>query len=229
MTDASSLPEGEQRDQSSKEKQTENLKKAGKKGNRFNAASFKDKLRKKIQEQIPKNEDEAKAFPKSGKLDKAKDEFKSTVTEEKRGVTGPLEDTHNATQLPTGDISKTQKDIPPAKKADNPTAVPPELAIPKQRTDAEISLDHKSKELDDTLSRENITEQQLAESEEPKFEQALQKKQDAQREIAAAPGHYREKENEVLQKALKTSTSKTNAGLQGMVKKKNTSGKDVHL
>ena len=215
MTAAAALTEVEQREQSAQEQKAAALEKAAHPKQKFNRVLFKDKLKKKIEEKLPETEDEAKAFPCSGKLDQAKSEFGATVSEEKGKLTDPLKQTAEAPP-PLGKVSKTETPVPAAKPTAKPSKIPPQLTAPKPRTDQEISLQEKSDDLDRRLEQEKITEPQLAESEEPLFEQALTKKQDAQHEIANAPARYRDQEAKVLEKAQQLTGQNTGRRLQHM-------------
>lgn len=230
MRAAAALEEDKQQEQSSQEQQTAALEEAAKPKKRFDRVSFKEKLKAKIEEKLPDTEDKAKAFPNSGKLEEAKSEFGQTITEEKGQVTGPLEKTAKIESLPPGQVTKKETPLPAARPADRPSKVPSQLAAPKPRTDQEISLQHESDNLDQLLAQGKITEQQLAESEEPQFEQALKKKQDAQREIAAAPARYREQEARVLEHAQQQTEKNTGRELQRMaiVKNKSLGSAGVH-
>jgi hypothetical protein len=222
MKAAAALMESEQREQSGQEQQAAALEEAAKPKKRFNRVSFKEKLKAKIEEKLPETEDEAKEFPSSGKLDEAKSEFGQTVSEEKGQLTDPLKKTAEGPP-PPGQVAKLGTPVPAAKPAGKPSKIPSPLVAPKPRTDREISLQHESDNLDKRLAQENITERQLAESEEPQFEQALKKKQDAQREIAAAPGRYREQESRVLEQARQQAGVTTGRELHRMASVKNKS------
>jgi len=222
MTAAAAMTAGEQREQSSQELKAAALEEAAHPKQKFDRFLFKKQLKAKIEEKLPETEDQAKAFPGSGKLDQAKSEFGATVSEEKGKLTDPLKVTAEAPP-PPGLVTKTETPVPPAKPAAKPSTIPAQLTAPKPRTDQEISLQEKSDDLDRRLEQEKITEPQLAESEEPLFEQALVKKQDAQREIANAPARYREQEAKVLEKAQQQTGQNTGRRLQGMATVKNRS------
>jgi uncharacterized protein YqgV (UPF0045/DUF77 family) len=228
MTAAAALTPLEQREQSAQELKAAALETAAKPRQKFDRVAFKNALQKKIEEKLPDTEDQAKEFPSSGKLDEAKSEFGTTVSEEKGKLTDPLKQTAEAPP-PPGQVTKTEIPVPAAKPADRPSKIPPQFAAPKPRTDEEISLQEKSDDLDRRMKQEKMTEQQLAESEEPLFEKALVKKQDAQREIAAAPARYREQEAKVLDKAQQQTGQKTGHRLQSMatVKNKSVGGEGV--
>lgn len=226
MVASAALPTTEQNLQSGQEQQAAALESAAQ-PKPFDRLEFKRKLQLKIESKMPQTEDQAKEFSGSGKLEEAKEEFKGTISEEKGKVSGPLE-AKKAEPLPEGQNLKPDNvSVPAAKPADQPGVVPTGFAAPKPRTEEEISLEHKSIALDEQMAQEGLTEQQLAESEEPKFEQALQSKKDAQREIAAAPGQYRQVEEQQLELAQKKADKATGKGLRNMATTKNTKTGDV--
>jgi hypothetical protein len=226
MVASAALPMAEQNVQSGQEQQAANLEKAAS-PRPFDRFQFKEKLKLTIASKMPKTEDQAKAFAGSSKLTEAKEEFKGTISEEKGKISGPLEQTAKL-PLPAGkDLKPDNIPIPEPKPGDKPSQVPTGLPAPKPRTDAEISLDHKSVELDNQMTREGLTEKQLADSEEPKFEQALQSKKDAQREIAAAPDRYRQIEGQQLEKTSKEADKKTKRELSTMSSTKSEKNREV--
>lgn len=223
---ASALPTQEQSQQSGQEQQTANLETAAQPKS-FDRFEFKRKLKEKIESKMPNSEEEAKKFAGSGKLDEAKQEFQETISTEKGKVTGTLE-TVQQQDLPQGqNLKPDNKEIPEAKPADAPSKIPTGQAAPKPRTDQEISLDHKSKELDQQMVQEGINEKQLEESEEPQFEKALQTKRDAQREIAAAPDRFRQIEEQRLQKSQNRADQISGHGLNEMSAIKTTKTEEV--
>ena len=223
---ASALPAIEQNLQSGQEQQAENLEVAAQ-PRPFDRLEFKRKLKKKIESKMPETEDEAKQFAGSDKLEEAKQEFKGTISEEKGKVTGPLEQEQQQ-ELPQGQNLKPDNiEVPEAKPADAPSIIPTGQAAPKSRTDEEISLDYKSKELDNQMAQEGLNEKQLEESEEPQFESALQSKRDAQREIAAAPAHYRQLEEQQLEKSQNRANSTAGSELNKMADTKTNKAGEV--
>lgn len=212
---ASALPTQEQSLQSGQDQQATNLETAAQPKS-FNRYEFKTKLKEKIESKMPNSEEEAKKFAGSGKLEEAKQEFQETISTEKGKVTGTLE-TVQQQDLPEGKNLKPDNiEVPEAKPADAPSQLPTGQAAPKPRTDEEISLDYKSKELDQQMVQEGLNEKQLEESEEPQFEKALQTKRDAQREIAAAPVRYRQAEEQRLEKSQKRADQVSDHGLNEM-------------
>lgn len=227
MVASSALPVAEQSIQSGQDQKAEQLETAAVPPQQFDRKEFKRKLKEKIESKMPENEDQAKEFSKNSKLDEAKEEFKGTIGEEKNKVSGPL-DAKKDDPLPPGqDLKPDNVAVPDAKPADKATTVPTGLAAPKPRTDAEISLEHKSVELDEQVAKEGLTEPQMAEWEETEEPKPLTAKKDAQREIAAAPGQYRQIEGQELEQSKKQADKATGKELKQMANAKTGKNKEV--
>jgi hypothetical protein len=72
---------------------------------------------------------------------------------------------------------------------------------PKPKLDNEISLQDQSKSLDDEMKANNVTEDQLAKSNEPSFTAALGQKKGAQKDAVEKPKQYRKDEKLMLNQA----------------------------
>lgn len=227
MVASSALPMAEQSIQSGQDQKAEQLETAAVPPQRFDRNEFKRKLKEKIESKMPENEDQAKEFSKNSKLDEAKEEFKGTIGEEKNKVSGPLDAKKDEPLPPGQDLKPDNMAVPDAKPGDKPATVPTGLAAPKPRTDAEISLDHKSVELDEQVAKEGLTEPQMAEWEETEEPKPLTAKKDAQREIAAAPGQYRQMEGQELEQSKKQADKATGKELKQMANAKTGKNKEV--
>lgn len=221
--DASAMDAASQKDQDAKTKRTGELESAGetqKKTYKFDAATFKGLLLDKIKEILPDNEDQAKAFPKSGKLEGVKSSVSETVAKEKQNAVGPV-DKKISENLPAGEAQKPDNiPIPSPKPAAAAPRIDPKQAAPKPKTDQEISLQHESDKLDDMMTKNRLTEDQLANSNEPKFVHALEFKKETQQRIAETPGVYREQEQAILAEAQRQAGKELQSDLGAMRKTK---------
>ncbi|MEM0996516.1 MAG: hypothetical protein AAGN35_05535 [Bacteroidota bacterium] len=73
--------------------------------------------------------------------------------------------------------------------------------MPKLKQDHEISLQAESDDLDEVMAQNGVTEDQPANSHEPKVTGALESKNQAPNEAAAALKRYRKQENTLLKRA----------------------------
>ena len=217
--DAAALTESEQIEQSSREKSAAEMERVGSAQQgaaaRFSAEGFKQDLLKRVDSKKPRDEGEAKELARKPPLQDFEQEFSGKVAAEQDKVTGPL--AQRARQAPSGGkVEKPVRGIPKPASPSAPLPVDPQLAAPKPRTPQEISLQHESDRLDDTMRENRLSEQQLADSREPGFIKALETKREAQQKVAEAPEVYRRKESALLEAAQVQAESSLSGGLQGM-------------
>lgn len=173
---------------------------AQKKG-KFNAQVFKDKLKEKIKKAVPESEDEAKKFKDENKLDDVKDELEDDVKAEKKEAAGAIETATAEAPDPSGIEAKK---VVPMNKTDvgaKPVIPNAKKAAPKPKTEQEISMESDAQELDTEMEKNDVSEDQLAKSNEPEFTGALDSKKEAQASARNAPQEYRAEEKPALQKA----------------------------
>jgi hypothetical protein len=169
----------------------------------FDAAAFKAELMKRIAALAPKTTAEADNFKRDNQLGSVKAEMQGQVAQEQTATQTPLEE--KTAQAPdTSQIEpKPVTPLPPG----HPGAPPPDVgaaqAVPKLKGHSEVEapLHANSQKLDQQMAEADITEEQLATSNEPTFTAALGAKRTAQAHAAAAPQPYRQFEQEQLGQA----------------------------
>jgi hypothetical protein len=185
----------------------------------FTPETFKALLRENLQEiaaKLPKSESAAKRFKREKPLEATKQKIGNQIDAKSQEVAAPLA-REAKVPTPTSEV-KTQEpgEISPEPAGRQPAPISSEAAAPKPRADFEISMEAESRSLDDTMAEHNLTEDQLAQSNEPTFAKALDTKRQAQAEAAAAPGHYREQEQAQLDAAHRKAAAAGRAGFGGM-------------
>ena len=149
------------------------------------------------------------------------------MSSEQNKVIDPLQE--KVVPNPTGGVvEKTEKPIPAPTYPGPPQSVDPQLVVPEARTDEEISLEHESDRLDDVMRKNRMSDERLAESQEPQFIEALEAKQQAQQKVAEAPAQYRQREEKVLSTVGAQADQSLTAELEGMTKVRGRSGAAVH-
>ncbi len=176
----------------------------------FNAKAFKDQLMERIVAALPKNDEETlERYDDKSKqtraMEEAKEGAKGDVKKEKENAGKTIADTSNEKPSTEGVKPKIGGDLVPEDAGKKPFVPKPETAAPKPKTDEEISMEKDAQELDSKMAESNVTDEQLAKSNEPKFTGALDEKNVAQQEARNAPAEYREKENPQLNKAAQQS------------------------
>ena len=173
----------------------------------FDKESFKAALLAKIASVAPKNLEEADDFKADKKAASIKDSVTSEVKQGKEGAQGAIKQT--TAQPPDSSSAKPKEvsELKSAEKAPAPQKIGAQLAAPKPKTESEVSLKEGSQRLDSQMSEADISEEQLASSNEPQFQDALKSKKDAQQHSAQAPEVYRQEEQAILATSQKEASS----------------------
>lgn len=184
----------------------------------FDAAAFKARLMQRIQELAPKNAAEADNFKESNKLDGMKGEMNNQVAAEKEKSKTPMAEAANAAPDTSAVPPKSVTPIPEAQPGDMPPPVGAEQAAPKQHGTGEVEqpLAESSQSLDDKMAEAEITEDQLANANEPEFTAALDSKEEAQTHAKEAPVEVRTTEQEHITNAEAEATAVAQEHTQAM-------------
>ncbi len=182
----------------------------------FDVASFKAELLKKIAEVTPQDLESVDDFKENNKIPEVKSAMAQKVVAEKDKTAGPVENaTRQPLQVNEADNKKPVA-LPPTLKGNQPQSIGANDAAPKPKLNAEISMDAQSQSLDTEMQAGNITEGQLAKSNEPSFTNALDEKKGAQKDAKEKPLLFRRNEARELKSAQATSTAEASKTLTGM-------------
>ena len=162
----------------------------------FDKKAFIAAVKAAIEAKSPKTLKEADSYKESGKAGEVKGEVKGLVTEGTggtgqghrdgdRGAAGPVE----------GGAQAGHPDGSGAARAGG--AIPAAGAVPKPAPAEQLNLAAGKHEANQELADAEVSEQQLAESNEPEFQQALADKQAAAAHADTAPGQFRQHEQDV--------------------------------
>ncbi len=184
----------------------------------FDAAAFKAKLMERIADMAPKNLEEADNFKNNNKLDSVKGDLSGQVKEEQKSSQGQLEEKTKEKPDASGIEAKQVTPLPKNEPGTPPTGVDADKAAPKSKGQGEVEapLQDDSKKLDQQMKEADITEEQLANSNEPEFQGALAAKKDAQTNAQEAPPQYRQQEQGILATAQATASATAQQHLQAM-------------
>ncbi|MBD1934454.1 MULTISPECIES: eCIS core domain-containing protein [Cyanophyceae] len=211
---AAAVPPGNEVESEAQDKQVQemNLEQPG----QFNAATFKAALMEKIAAVTPQTLEEADNFKNNNKIDSVKGELSSKVTEEKKQASSPIEEKVKEQPDTSGIAPKPVTPLTPEKAGSPPSDIGAEKAAPKPKPASEVSLQEGSQSLDQQMIEANVTEEQLASSNESQFQGALKAKQDAQTNAVTAPQEYRQQEQGILKQAQAEAQTTAQTQLQGM-------------
>ena len=164
----------------------------------FDKAAFVRSVNEAIAAQAPKNLDEADKFAGSGKADAVKGQVQGQVGDGKKSSANAIETT---TKAPPDTAAAKEKQVTPL-VADKPPATPgtpdPAKAVPDKAPPAATDFSDGPAQVDQQMADAQVSEEQLAKSNEPEFTGALKEKNAVEQHAATAPGQVRAAEAKTL-------------------------------
>ncbi|MBQ0734507.1 eCIS core domain-containing protein [Aquimarina celericrescens] len=185
----------------------------------FSAEAFKAQLMQRIESmQLPANEDEAADFENNNNIDEVRDAATQDVQNEQAAASGNISEA--TAQEPNTEAVPEREITPllPAPIGDTPNSVRAQNAMPPARGESEVSqpLQDNMSEVDQQMADNEITDEQLAKSNEPEFTSALDSKNEAKENTEQAPGEFRTAEQGTLQSAQTSAENNSQQSLEGM-------------
>ena len=164
----------------------------------FDKAAFIAAVNKAIADQAPKNLDEADNFGDSGKADAVKGQVQGQVGQGKEQSAKQIETTTKA--APDTSQAKEKPVTPLAQEPapGNPGTPDAANAVPDKAPAAATNFSAGPAQVDQQMAGAQVTEQQLAKSNEPEFTGALKEKKAGEQHAATAPGGVRAAESQTL-------------------------------
>ncbi|WP_051807426.1 phage tail protein [Actinoplanes subtropicus] len=164
----------------------------------FDKAAFISAVETAVAKQAPKNLAEADEFGDSGKADAVKADVQGQVKGGKQAAAGEIAGTTAAAPDTSHVVDKSVVPL----KADQPPGVPgrpnPSQAIPDPAPAAATDFSGGPRAIDQQMASAQVTETQLARSNEPQFTAALGEREKAARHSETAPGKVRASEHATL-------------------------------
>ena len=200
----------------------------------FNSNYYKTQLKNKIDQGIPHEEASTRAFinNKDG-INAITDDTKKNVGSASNEVvsgTKKIESANAATDKgKEGILIRNGEDYQAEQTGARPKVGDAERAIPKPSSDEDLQVDqeHNAESLDKEMADNKMSDDQLAESEEPKFIDTLKEKQTAQKQICQVPAKLKETENAQLQDNDAAAKNMLDRGMGSMFANRDGHLKDV--
>lgn len=164
----------------------------------FDKAAFIKAVNDAIAKQAPKNLDEADKFGDSGKADAVKGEVQGKVGAGKETSAKAIETTTKAPPDTAAAKDKPVTPLRPDQPPPKPGAPDPSQAVPDKAPPAATDFSEGPKQVDQQMADAQVTEEQLAKSNEPEFTGALKEKKEGEQHAATAPGQVRAAEAQTL-------------------------------
>ncbi|UZO81756.1 DUF4157 domain-containing protein [Aquimarina sp. ERC-38] len=185
----------------------------------FSAEAFKAQLMQRIESmQLPANEEEAVDFENNNNIDEVRNAATQDVQNEQATAAGNISEATaqepNTEAVPEREVTP----LPPAPIGNTPNSVRAQNAMPPARGESEVSrpLQDNMAEVDQQMAENEITDDQLANSNEPEFVGALDSTHQARENTAQAPGEFRTEEQSTLQNVQTSAEGNSQETLQGM-------------
>ncbi len=182
----------------------------------FDKAGFIAAVHAAIERSSPKTMKQVDDFTDSGKAAELKGQVVGNVTAGKEAAAGDIKATTAAPPNQAGIPPKPVVPMGPEAPGPHPPDVKAGNAMPAPKPEGEVSLDNTKRETDNQLTESNITEEQVANSNEPQFHEAMGAKKEADEHAATAPKQFREAEQKRLDEAQGAAGAATTAGLSQM-------------
>lgn len=185
----------------------------------FDKRAFIEAVQKAVEAKSPKTLKEADDFTGSGKAGEVKNEVKGMVA---TGTADQSRDITTATAAPPDTSAAVPKPVTPMgpEVAPGPQPVSAAGAAPKPAPAEQTNLAAGPHQMSREMAEGGITDRQLANSNEPEFQQALADKNTAAAHAATAPAQYRAGEAAAIAAHRADAHAVTSAGIAGMASSK---------
>jgi hypothetical protein len=179
----------------------------------FDKKAFIAAVKAAIEAKSPKTLKEADDYTASGKAGEVKGEVLVAQGTDDQG-----RDIEAATEAPPDQSKAVPKPVTPMveEQPGRPAAIPTAGAVPKPAPNEQVNLAAGTHEVNQEMAEAEVTEPQLAQSNEPEFQQALADKQAAAEHADTAPAQFRQHEQAVIERGSAEATEETTAAVAGM-------------
>jgi hypothetical protein len=181
----------------------------------FDKKAFIAAVKAAIEAKSPKTLKEADSYAESGKAAEVKDDVKGMVTQGKEGQAKDIESATAAPPDTSKAVAKSVTPMGPEEQAAAPS-IPAAGAVPKPAPPEQVNLEAGKQQANQEMADAQVDEKQLAESNEPQFQQALTDKKEAAAHADTAPAEYRKQEADTIGQSKAEAATATTAGVTGM-------------
>lgn len=185
----------------------------------FDAEAFKARLMERIEAmQLPANEEEADDFENNNNIDEVSQAGTAMASQERDQAAGPIEQSTTAEPNTEAIPERQVTPLPDPPIGSEPRPVPAAAAMPRPRPNAEVSqpLQENMQDVDQEMADNEVTDEMLANSNEPSFTGALASKNEAQEHTEQAPHFFREEETQSLAQRRQNATNQSEQNLEEM-------------
>jgi hypothetical protein len=181
----------------------------------FDKKAFIAAVKAAIEAKSPKTLKEADNFAESGKAGEVKGAVKGLVTQDKDGETHDIKTATEAAPDTSKAVPKPVTPMGPEQQGPAPS-FPAAGAAPKPAPPEQLNLEAGKQQANREMADANVDEKQLADSNEPDFDQALADKKEAAAHADSAPAEFRKQEQDTISQTHTEAAAETSAGVAGM-------------
>ncbi len=185
----------------------------------FDAVAFKARLMERIEAmQLPANEEEADDFENNNNIDEVTADGTVMASAERQQAAGAIDQATQTEPNPDAVTAREVQPLPEPEYGSPPAPVRAAQAMPAPRPDDQVSapLQENMQSIDSEMANNQVTDEMLANSNEPSFTQALDSKQEAQTHTEQAPEEFRQTEQNSLAATREQAQNSSTAGLEAM-------------
>jgi hypothetical protein len=182
----------------------------------FDKKAFVAAVRKAIDAATPKTMEEVDDFKSSGKAGAMGTQVSGQVSSSKDAAARDIRDTSKAPP----DSRKAEVKPPTPMEQESPGPAPGDVgaarAMPPPKPADQVHLDHTACETNSKLAEANVTDDMVAQSNEPEFHTAMDAKKQADEHAATAPQEVRQTEQSTLAQSKSEAAGQGNQGVAGL-------------
>lgn len=185
----------------------------------FSAEAFKAKLMQRISSmQLPQNAEQADNFEDNNNIKEVNQAAKQDVTSEKNNAAGAIEQATTTEPDPQSVPAREVKPLPEPDVCETPKPVGADQAMPKSRPASQVNqpLNDNMQEVNQKMTDNEVTDEQLSKANEPTFSAALNSKNEAKANTESAPAQFRQQEGQTLSASQQQAQTTSQAQMQGM-------------
>ena len=182
----------------------------------FNKAAFVTAVKAAIDKATPKTMEEVDDFSSSGKPGQLKEQVAGEVGKGKDAAASGVKTASDATPDTSHATPKPVTPMGQETPGTAPAAVSAEEAMPAPKPEDQVGLGYTKCATDSQLDEAQVTQEQVDQSNEPQFQDAMAAKQDADQHADAAPQQFRQDEQGALDQSKSQAGASAQAGLSEM-------------
>jgi hypothetical protein len=185
----------------------------------FDAEGFKTRLMERIESmQLPANQEQAANFDENNNIGEINQAANQDVSAVQQNAAAPI-DTVSQAEPDTGAVA--EREVTPLPSPDigtTPGSIAADSAMPPPRPESEVSqpLQENLAQVDNAMAENEVTDEMLANSNEPAFVGALEQTNQARDNTASAPDQLRPEEGTTLSSAQQGAEQQSNQQLHNM-------------